>query len=63
MNTIKNLVLRLVREEEGAAASEYAILVALIAAAVAAAVALFDIRGIYTQVSGIVKGLLTPAAP
>lgn len=48
MKKISATLSRLIREEEGAAATEYAILVALIAAAVAAAVTIFDIQGIYT---------------
>lgn len=56
---LKGTFARLIKEEDGAAASEYAILVALIASAVAAAVALFDLGGIFTQVSTHVKGLIT----
>ena len=48
MKKVSNLLSRLVREEEGASATEYAILVALVAAAVATAVGTFDINGIYT---------------
>lgn len=55
MESIRNLTTRLVREEEGAAAAEYAILVAFIAAAVAAAVAMFDLNGIFETVSNKVK--------
>jgi len=55
---MKALMTRLVREEDGAAASEYAILVALIAVAVAAAVKLFDLGGIFGQVSTKVKSLI-----
>lgn len=55
MESIKNAVVRLAREEDGAAASEYAVLVALIVVAVAAAVALFDLGGIFTDVSNKVK--------
>jgi Flp pilus assembly pilin Flp len=51
MQAIQNMVHRLVREEDGAAASEYAVLVALIVVAVAAAVALFNLGGIYQTVS------------
>lgn len=50
MENIKSLMGRLAREEEGAAASEYAILVALIAAAVALAVQAFDLQGIFETV-------------
>lgn len=58
MENIRKLVGRLVHEEDGAAASEYAILVALIAAAVATAVAVFDLNGIFTSVGNKVKGLV-----
>ena len=51
MKSFKNAIVRLVKEEEGAAASEYAVLVALIVVAVAAAVALFNLGGIFTTVS------------
>lgn len=51
MESIKNAVVRLAKEEDGAAASEYAVLVALIVVAVAAAVALFNLGGIFTTVS------------
>ncbi len=59
MKQIKNAILRLVKEEDGAAASEYAILVALIASAVVVAVAAFDLDGIFQDVSNHVKGLIT----
>lgn len=58
MKNLNTMFARLVREDEGAAASEYAILVALIAAAVAAAVALFDLGGIFKSVGDKVKGLV-----
>jgi Flp pilus assembly pilin Flp len=45
---IKSLFTRLVREEEAAAASEYAILVAVIAVVVFAAVKAFNLGGIFT---------------
>ncbi|GAA4411566.1 Flp family type IVb pilin [Quisquiliibacterium transsilvanicum] len=61
MQSIKTLVSSLAREEDGAAAAEYAILVAFIAAAVAAAVALFDLNGIFTTVGNKVKGLINGA--
>lgn len=53
---------RLMREEDGAAASEYAILVALIASAVMIAVNAFDLDGIYLAVSNHVKALVSGAA-
>jgi len=55
MKQLKEMALRLVREEEGAAASEYAVLVALVVAAVATAVGLFDLGGIYTAVNTAVQ--------
>lgn len=61
MKTLNELMVRLAREEDGAAASEYAILVAFIAAAVAAAVALFDLGGIFTTVGNKVKDLIDGA--
>ncbi|MCB1926837.1 MAG: hypothetical protein KDH17_02265 [Rhodocyclaceae bacterium] len=61
MNSIKNMATRLVREEDGAAASEYAILVAFIAVAVAAAVKLFNLGDIFTTLGTKVKGLVSGA--
>ncbi|MCB1907093.1 MAG: Flp family type IVb pilin [Rhodocyclaceae bacterium] len=61
MKSMKNLIVRLVREEEGAAATEYAILAALIASAVALAVAAFDLDGIFTDVSTHIKGKISAA--
>ena len=58
MKALKNALTRFVKEEEGAAASEYAVLVALIVAAVALAVAAFDLGGIFGDVSTKVKGLV-----
>jgi Flp pilus assembly pilin Flp len=52
---------RLITEEEGASASEYAILVAFIAVAVAAAVALFDLGGIFEGLGSKVQGLIDGA--
>ena len=65
MKTLKQAFLRLVREEDGAAAAEYAILVAFIAAAVAVAVVLFDLDTIFQTVSNNVQGWITsaPTAP
>lgn len=60
MKQLKEMALRLVREEEGAAASEYAVLVALVVAAVATAVGLFDLGAIYTQVNAAVTAAMTP---
>lgn len=49
------LILRLAREEEAASASEYAILVALIAAAIFSAVSLFNLGNIFQVVAGTVQ--------
>lgn len=59
---MKELVTRLIREDEGAAASEYAILVAFIAVFVAAAVKLFSLGDIFTTLSTKVKELVSGAA-
>ncbi|HJW24919.1 MAG TPA: hypothetical protein VJ576_08470 [Rhodocyclaceae bacterium] len=61
MKTLNELMLRLAREEDGAAASEYAILVAFIAVAVAAAVQLFDLGTIFETVGSKVQTLITGA--
>lgn len=45
MTSIHDVIARLAREDEGASAAEYAVLVALIAAAVAVAVAAFNLGG------------------
>ena len=55
MKAIQDLANRFVTEEDGAAASEYAILVALIAVAVYAAVKLFNLNTIYTTVGSKVQ--------
>jgi Flp pilus assembly pilin Flp len=44
-------MIRLIREEAGAAASEYAILVSLIAVAIAVAVIQFDLTGLFPAVA------------
>lgn len=59
MEMFKSLVWRLVREEEGAAATEYAILVAAIALAVSVAVTQFDLGGIFTRL-GTYVGTFIP---
>jgi len=59
MKQFKAVVKRLVREEEGAAATEYAILVAVIAGVVLAAVQLFDLGGIFTAVGDKVKSIIS----
>lgn len=53
-----NLWVRLMREEDGAAAAEYAILVAVVAAAVAGALTAFDLEGIFGDVSTKVINLV-----
>jgi len=53
--TIRGVISRLIRDEDGASAVEYAILVALIGGAVALAVAEFNLVGIFTQVSDSVS--------
>jgi Flp pilus assembly pilin Flp len=61
MQFIQETFRRLVNEEDGAAASEYAILVAFIAAAVAAAVILFDLGGIFRGLGTRVQALINTA--
>lgn len=65
MKPIMQLLQRLAREEDGAAAAEYAILVAFIAGAVAVAVQLFNLGAIFSTVSANVQGWIgqAPAAP
>jgi Flp pilus assembly pilin Flp len=52
---------RFVTEEDGAAAVEYAILVAVIAGAVFTAVKLFNLSSIFSQVSTSVNTIITSA--
>lgn len=61
MKTLNDCMRRLAHEEDGAAASEYAVLVAFIIAAVAAAVAAFDLEDIFSTVSGKVITLINGA--
>lgn len=61
MSELSTLVRRLAREEDGASASEYAILVAFIAVAVAAAVKLFNLNGVFTDLGGKVRSLVNGA--
>ena len=51
MEKISSFVGRLVHEEDGASASEYAVLVAVIIVAVAAAVRIFNLNTIFGTVS------------
>lgn len=53
---------RYLREEDGAAASEYAVLVAIVIAAVALGVSYFNIDGIYNIVSQTVSNCVTNAS-
>lgn len=55
MDKLNTLMARFVREEDGAAASEYAILVAVIVVAVYAAVKVFNLNTIFGQVSNKVQ--------
>jgi Flp pilus assembly pilin Flp len=56
-----NLLKRFATEEDGAAAVEYAILVAVIATAVFAAVQVFDISNIFSAVNTKVTNIITSA--
>ena len=58
MKKIQSVMSRLLREEDGAAAAEYAILVAAVAAAVSVAVTKFNLSGIFTSVSTKVSTLI-----
>lgn len=50
MNPLASLLLRLFRDEDGAAASEYAVLLGLIIVIIAAAVSLFDLQPVFQAV-------------
>ncbi len=52
------LIARLVREEDGAAAAEYAILLAFVAAAVGLAVSQFNLGGIFSEVGTQITALV-----
>ena len=58
MQSLKSLFIRLAREEDGAAATEYAILVALIAAALVIAISNFDIQGLYKTVNSKLAAII-----
>lgn len=58
MKDVHALANRLIHEEDGIVAVEYALIVAVISGLVATALALMDFNGIYTQVSTKVKGLI-----
>ncbi len=55
------LITRLIREEDGAAAAEYAILLAFVAAAVGLAVSQFNLGGIFTEVGTQITTLVNSA--
>jgi len=55
MNSAIKQLKRFVREEEGASASEYAILVAVIVVVVYLAVSQFDLNGIFNSAANKVK--------
>jgi len=59
--TMKALLTRLIREEDGAAAAEYAILLAFVAAAVGLAVSQFNLGGIFTEVGAQITTLVSSA--
>lgn len=61
MKSLTTAVRGFIQEEDGASASEYAVLVALVVVAVAAAVKLFNLGGIYTTVSTKVQSCVTKA--
>ncbi|MCB1926838.1 MAG: hypothetical protein KDH17_02270 [Rhodocyclaceae bacterium] len=52
------ILTRLIQDETGAAASEYAIMVAIIALAIATAASLMDLRAAYSAVVGIVASFV-----
>lgn len=58
MNPVRETMQRLVRAEDGAAAAEYAIVVAFVAAAVAAAASEFDLRETFALMSNHVLNLV-----
>ena len=55
MQTIWSTIKRFARDEEGASASEYAILVAVLAAIIFIAVKQFDLNGIFSSAGNKVK--------
>jgi Flp pilus assembly pilin Flp len=57
MYTMLNVIRRLVRQEEGVAAAEYAVLLALIALVLVAAVTQLEgaISGAFTRAAGIIN--------
>lgn len=63
MTQLFETVARFAKEEDGASATEYAILVAIIAAIVLAAVKLFDLNNIFGTAGNKVKGCVNNAGP
>lgn len=62
MEKFSMFVGRFIREEDGASASEYAVLVALIIVALAAAISLFNLENIFQTVSAKVIACVNNAA-
>jgi len=60
---MKNVVGRLVKEEEGQALTEYGLLVGLIAMGVVAAIVALgaDIAGVFTSISTKLKSIVIPS--
>ena len=65
MANVKNLVVRFVKEEEGASLVEYGLLVALIALAciVALGATGTSLSGMFNSISTTISGVDVPAAP
>lgn len=61
MKSIMMSIKRFARDEEGASASEYAILVAVLAAIIFVAVSQFDLNGIFNAAGSKVKGCINAA--
>ena len=59
MQEASEFVRSLARDENGASASEYAVLVAIIIIAIAAAVSLFDLGNIFVVVANKVQSCVT----
>jgi pilus assembly protein Flp/PilA len=61
---MRNL-LNLIKNERGASAVEYGLLVALIAAVIVGAVTLLgeNLTGLFNSIAGIIGGVTPPAAP
>ena len=59
MKSIMMSIKRFARDEEGASASEYAILVAVLAAIIFIAVKQFDLNGIFSSAGNKVKGCIS----